>query len=171
MLSRQAPAADRYRVVVLPDNRGLYSFYEQLTVRLAEQGHVAIAIDYFGRTAGTEVRAQDFPFMKHLMQLTRQGLDYDIETAAKFLRSTEGGSCTSLSPSASALAEDKHSLHQLRVSVLRESSASMALLRTIRMGLRDRRNELTNWPLQSLASLAVPITAFRPLMSQPSITR
>jgi carboxymethylenebutenolidase len=73
-------------VLVLPDNRGLYNFYEQLTLRLAEQGHVAIAIDYFGRSAGTEVRGKDFPLMKHLMQLTRQGLDHDIETAAKFLR-------------------------------------------------------------------------------------
>jgi carboxymethylenebutenolidase len=81
-------------VLVLPDNRGLYNFYEQLTLRLAEQGHVAIAIDYFGRSAGTEVRGKDFPLMKHLMQLTRQGLDHDIETAAKFLRSTESGNCS-----------------------------------------------------------------------------
>lgn len=80
-------------VVVLPDNRGLYNFYEQLTLRLAERGHVAIAIDYFGRSAGTEVRGKEFPFMTHLMQLTRQGLDYDIETASKFLRSSEGGNC------------------------------------------------------------------------------
>ncbi|GLX00730.1 dienelactone hydrolase family protein [Microtetraspora sp. NBRC 16547] len=40
-------------VLVLPDNRGLSGFYEQFTVRLAEQGHHALAIDYFGRTAGT----------------------------------------------------------------------------------------------------------------------
>jgi carboxymethylenebutenolidase len=40
-------------VLVLPDNRGLSGFYEHLTLRLAEQGHAALAIDYFGRTAGT----------------------------------------------------------------------------------------------------------------------
>jgi carboxymethylenebutenolidase len=30
-------------VVVLPDMRGLAPFYEQLTLRLAEQGHAAVA--------------------------------------------------------------------------------------------------------------------------------
>src|SRR5690349_18004389 len=40
-------------VLVLPDNRGLSGFYDQLVVRLAERGHPALALDYFGRTAGT----------------------------------------------------------------------------------------------------------------------
>ena len=39
-------------VVVLPDVRGLFRFYEQLAERFAAAGHPAIAIDYFGRTAG-----------------------------------------------------------------------------------------------------------------------
>ena len=43
-------------MLVLPDNRGLSSFYEQLTIRLAEQGHTALVIDYFGRTAGPGAR-------------------------------------------------------------------------------------------------------------------
>src|SRR2546430_285882 len=38
-------------VVVLPDVRGLYRFYEELALRFAERGVAAIAIDYFGRTA------------------------------------------------------------------------------------------------------------------------
>ena len=32
-------------VVVLPDIRGLFRFYEDLALRLAEQGHTALAID------------------------------------------------------------------------------------------------------------------------------
>lgn len=36
-------------VLVLPDIRGLAGFYETLTVRLAEQGHPAIAVDYYAR--------------------------------------------------------------------------------------------------------------------------
>src|SRR6266540_4249667 len=39
-------------VVVLPDVRGLYRFYEELALRFAERGYAAVAIDYFGRTAG-----------------------------------------------------------------------------------------------------------------------
>lgn len=80
-------------VLVLPDNRGLYRFYEQLALRLAEQGHIALAIDYFGRTAGTAIRDESFPFMQHMMQLKRESLDHDIETGAKFLRSEAGGAC------------------------------------------------------------------------------
>jgi carboxymethylenebutenolidase len=80
-------------VLVLPDNRGLYRFYEQLALRLAEQGHFALAIDYFGRTAGTSARDDNFPFMQHLMQLKRETVDHDIESGSKFLRSKAGGSC------------------------------------------------------------------------------
>jgi len=39
-------------IVILPDVRGLYRYYEELAVRFAEAGVEAIAIDYFGRTAG-----------------------------------------------------------------------------------------------------------------------
>jgi carboxymethylenebutenolidase len=37
-------------VVILPDVRGLYRFYEELALRFAERGYSALAIDYFGRT-------------------------------------------------------------------------------------------------------------------------
>jgi dienelactone hydrolase len=39
-------------VVILPDVRGLYRFYEELALRFAERGYLAIAIDWFGGTAG-----------------------------------------------------------------------------------------------------------------------
>lgn len=80
-------------ILVLPDNRGLYKFYEDLAIRLAEQGHTTLAIDYFGRTAGTSDRQPDFPFTQHMMQLTRAGLDHDIETGAACLRARAGGAC------------------------------------------------------------------------------
>ena len=37
-------------IVILPDVRGLYRFYEELALRFAER-YPAIAFDYFGRTA------------------------------------------------------------------------------------------------------------------------
>src|SRR6266540_1149876 len=50
----------RVGVVVLPDVRGLYRFYEELALRVAERGMAAVAFDYFGRTAGTAKRDDDF---------------------------------------------------------------------------------------------------------------
>src|SRR5436190_47550 len=41
-------------VVILPDVRGLYRFYEELALRFAERGIAAVAFDYFGRTAQGE---------------------------------------------------------------------------------------------------------------------
>ena len=39
-------------VVILPDVRGLHPYYEELALRFAEHGIDALAIDWFGRTAG-----------------------------------------------------------------------------------------------------------------------
>jgi carboxymethylenebutenolidase len=83
-------------VLVLPDNRGLSGFYERLTERLAEQGHTALAIDYFGRTAGTDPRPDDFPFMEHLGKAHRDGLFADIAAGAAHLRAEGGEDVVSL---------------------------------------------------------------------------
>jgi carboxymethylenebutenolidase len=48
-------------VLVLPDVRGLFGFYEDLACQFAAHGHRSMAIDYFGRTAGTDDRTADFP--------------------------------------------------------------------------------------------------------------
>src|ERR687884_372743 len=53
-------------VVILPDVRGLYRFYRELAFRFAERGIHAVAIDYFGRTAGVAERGDDFDFWPHV---------------------------------------------------------------------------------------------------------
>jgi carboxymethylenebutenolidase len=73
-------------VVVLPDVRGLYRFYEELALRFAERAIPAVAIDYFGRTAGVGKRADDFPYMDHVAQTTEDGAQADIGTAVAYLR-------------------------------------------------------------------------------------
>lgn len=84
-------------VLVLPDNRGLSRFYEQLTRRLAEQGLPALAIDYFGRSAGFGYRDRPAEFaelpnlMPHLAALTRDGLFADFDAALAHLRGLPGG--------------------------------------------------------------------------------
>jgi carboxymethylenebutenolidase len=79
-------------IVVLPDVRGLYRFYEELALRLAEHGFGAIAIDYFGRTADVAKRDDDFPYMDHVAQTVPEQIQSDIAAAVAWLRSPEGGS-------------------------------------------------------------------------------
>jgi carboxymethylenebutenolidase len=65
-------------VVIAPDVRGLHAFYEELAERFASAGVHAIAFDYFGRTAGTDRRADDFEYMPHVRQTTPKGVFADI---------------------------------------------------------------------------------------------
>jgi carboxymethylenebutenolidase len=73
-------------IVILPDIRGLYRFYEELALRFAERGHAAIAIDYFGRTAGVDKRGDDFEWAPHVAQTTEQGIQADVAAAVARLR-------------------------------------------------------------------------------------
>jgi carboxymethylenebutenolidase len=73
-------------VVVLPDVRGLYRFYEELALRFAERGYAAVAIDYFGRTAGVGKRDDDFPYMEHVQQTTPENTQADVAAAVTWLR-------------------------------------------------------------------------------------
>jgi len=73
-------------IVILPDVRGLYRFYEELALRFAERGNTAIAIDYFGRTAGAGKRGDDFEYMPHVEQTTEEGVQADARAAVEWLR-------------------------------------------------------------------------------------
>jgi carboxymethylenebutenolidase len=73
-------------VVILPDVRGLYRFYEELALRFAERGIAALAIDYFGRTAGVSKRDDDFEYMPHVDQTTPDGVQADVRAAVEELR-------------------------------------------------------------------------------------
>jgi carboxymethylenebutenolidase len=83
-------------VVILPDVRGLYRFYEELALRFAERGYPAVAFDYFGRTAGVAKRDDDFPYMEHVAQTTPDGIQADTRAAVNLLRSDEGGSSSTI---------------------------------------------------------------------------
>jgi carboxymethylenebutenolidase len=74
-------------VVILPDVRGLYRFYEELALRFAERGHGAVAFDYFGRTAGVEKRPDDWDYMPLVQQLTQEQVQADVGACVRHLRS------------------------------------------------------------------------------------
>jgi carboxymethylenebutenolidase len=73
-------------VVILPDVRGLYRFYEELALRFAERGFGAVAVDYFGRTAGASKRDDDFPYMEQVQQTTQEAIQADVRAAVEYLR-------------------------------------------------------------------------------------
>ncbi len=77
-------------VVILPDVRGLHAYYEELALRFAERGTDAIAIDWFGRTAGAQRRGEDFEYMPHVSQTTWSGISADIEAAVAAVRGDPG---------------------------------------------------------------------------------
>jgi carboxymethylenebutenolidase len=80
-------------VAILPDVRGLYRFYEELALRFAERGYAAVAIDYFGRTAGVAKRGDDFDYMPHVEKTTKEGVQADVGAAVDWLR---GRGCASV---------------------------------------------------------------------------
>ena len=78
-------------IVILPDVRGLHPFFEELALRFAEAGIDALAIDYFGRTAGTDTPRDDtFGYRAHVDETTWTGLSADVRAGAAALRSDDG---------------------------------------------------------------------------------
>jgi carboxymethylenebutenolidase len=86
----ESPEGSEPAVVILPDVRGLYRFYVELAERFAQAGHHAIAIDYFGRTAGTGERGEDFEYMPHVQQTRVETVQLDIAAALEALRERIG---------------------------------------------------------------------------------
>ena len=76
-------------VVVLPDVRGLFRFYKELALLLAHAGHDAVAIDYFGRTAGLGERPGDWDFWPHVHDTTFAGIRDDVAAAVSHLRASD----------------------------------------------------------------------------------
>ena len=73
-------------IVILPDVRGLYRFYEELALRFAERGHAAVAFDYFGRTAGIEKRPDEWDYRPHVEQTAPGTVQRDVGACVDHLR-------------------------------------------------------------------------------------
>jgi carboxymethylenebutenolidase len=88
---RALPAATpTARVLILPDVRGLHTFYKELALRFAEAGVAAVAMDYFGRTAGIGARDESFEYMPHVQQLTIEGVYADAAASLAALQDGAG---------------------------------------------------------------------------------
>ncbi len=73
-------------VLVLPDVRGLHEYYRQLAVRFAETGAQAVALDWFGRTAQDDDRAEGFDWQPHVQQTTPETIALDVAAGLDRLR-------------------------------------------------------------------------------------
>src|SRR3954451_6875808 len=80
-------------IVVLPDIRALHPYYVALTESFAQAGLPAVALDWFGRTAGlagadsgTGTREQDFDWKTHIPKTTPETIDADIAAALAYVR-------------------------------------------------------------------------------------
>ena len=83
-------------MVVMPDVRGLHSFYKELAQRFAEAGIDAVAIDYFGRTAGIGDRSESFEYMPHVEKTTQEDIAKDVAAGIAYLKSKDGGTVKSV---------------------------------------------------------------------------
>ena len=83
-------------MVVMPDVRGLHHFYKELAQRFAEAGIDAVAIDYFGRTAGIGDRSEAFDYKPHVEQTTPEAISADVAAAVAHLKSRDGGAVKSV---------------------------------------------------------------------------
>jgi len=83
-------------MVVMPDVRGLHHFYKELAQRFAEAGIDAVAIDYFGRSAGMGDRSDSFEYMPHIEKTTQEAIAMDVAAAIAYLESKDGGAVKSV---------------------------------------------------------------------------
>jgi carboxymethylenebutenolidase len=83
-------ATPNAQVVILPDVRGLHNFYRELALRFADVGMRALAMDYFGRTAQTDVRDDSFVPQEHRQHMTPETFRQDLAAAVAYTRRKEG---------------------------------------------------------------------------------
>jgi carboxymethylenebutenolidase len=83
-------------IVVLPDVRGLHPYYRELVMRFAENRVDAVAIDWFGRTAGLGWRDGGFEYMPHVEATTWAGISADIAAGAAHARTLRPDGTASL---------------------------------------------------------------------------
>ncbi len=86
----QPPSAS---ILIYPDIRGLHQFYKELALRFAEIGIAAVALDYFGRTAGLTARDDAFEWQPHVAQLRLPTVYADAQAGLAHLRAAAAAPC------------------------------------------------------------------------------
>jgi carboxymethylenebutenolidase len=87
----RADAPSGAGVTIIPDVRGLHPYYEELALRFAEAGVHAVAIDLYGRSAGTSGRGEEFEHEPHVRQLRPDLVNDDVAAGVAYLRTPQAG--------------------------------------------------------------------------------
>ncbi len=74
------------QVLIFPDIRGLHQFYKELALRFAEVGIRALAMDYFGRSAGLAERGDEFEWQPHVAQMSIPSCFTDVQASLDVLQ-------------------------------------------------------------------------------------
>lgn len=82
----RAAQATGAQILIYPDIRGLHPFYKELALRFAEAGLTAVAMDYFGRSAGLAARTDDFDWQTHVGAMTWPTFTQDVRSSVAHLR-------------------------------------------------------------------------------------
>jgi carboxymethylenebutenolidase len=69
-------------LVLLPDIRGMHTFYTDLALCLASAGIDTVALDPYGRSAGLSARDDDFEYTPHAKKLTPTEVLADAHAAS-----------------------------------------------------------------------------------------
>src|SRR5947209_6272506 len=78
------------QILIFPDVRGLQQFYKELALRFAEVGITALALDYFGRTAGLTSRDESFDYKSHIQEIRIPTFSQDVQAGLDYLREKVG---------------------------------------------------------------------------------
>lgn len=74
------------QVIVLPDARGLHTFYKELAMRFAESGTRTLAIDFFARSAENDDRTESFDYRANMQQMSKETFALDLDAAVNAIR-------------------------------------------------------------------------------------
>jgi carboxymethylenebutenolidase len=78
------------QVIIFPDAGGLRQFYKDLAFRFAEQGILALTLDYYARSAGPGPRDETFDPRSHVGQLRQESFLDDVRSALAYLNKEAG---------------------------------------------------------------------------------
>lgn len=73
------------QILIYPDIRGLHQFYKELALRFADAGYTALAMDYFGRTAGLTSRDDSFDWQPNVNAMTWENFTKDVKASVSHL--------------------------------------------------------------------------------------
>ena len=81
---------DVAQIIIFPDGGGLRQFYKDLALRFAEQGVLALTLDFYAHSAGPGPRDETFDPRPHMRQIQQAAFLGDVRSAMAYLNKEAG---------------------------------------------------------------------------------